>query len=153
MRPPSEISSPISVGAVMRRDFITVGPLASLDEARETMRLARLRHLLVTDARYLLGVLSYRELLEALLRGEATPRLVAEAMSATPYVVTPSSSLASAASRLWSLDIGCLPVVEPAEGAPPAELLVGVLTVSDLLRAAYAPLLRDGSFATAPQAS
>ncbi|MDJ0867333.1 MAG: CBS domain-containing protein [Myxococcota bacterium] len=130
----------------MRRDFVAVPAGEPLAEALGTMRLARLRHLLVERDGKLAGILSYRDLqdleLERLARdGPAgaprTPVAVEEAMMASPYVVTPETPLASAASRMCQLRVGCLPVVSP--GASGGEL-VGIVTESDLLDAAYAEL-------------
>ena len=52
----------------------------------------------------------------------------------SPYVVTPETPLRVAASRMARLGIGCLPVVEPGEHGG---RLVGLVTESDLLRAAF----------------
>lgn len=126
----------------MRREFITVEPEETLVEARQIMRVARLRHLLVARDGLLMGILTYRDLLESgLQHGPATDgdgsRRVAGVMAAFPHAVTPEKPLAHAASRLWQLHVGCLPVVEvTAEG----ERLVGLITETDLLRAAYDPL-------------
>lgn len=128
----------------MRRDFITVAPDESLAEARQIMRMARLRHLLVVRDGALVGILSYRDLLELLFadarRPAETQALPVEAaMVRSPSYVTPEKPLAYAAARLWQLQLGCLPVVE-RNGA--GERLVGLITEVDLLRAAYDPLHR-----------
>lgn len=132
------------VGQLMRREFITVEPGETLAEARQIMRLARLRHLLVARDGALVGILTYRDLLEALFgnghdhRSDGVSRVEA-AMVAFPHYVTPEKPLAHAASRLWQLRVGCLPVVEEtADGVR----LVGLITETDLLRAAYDPLHR-----------
>ena len=134
------------VADVMHRNFVVADPGESLQEAREIMRLARLRHLLVAQDGKVLGVISYRELLEALTdpdkRGgvcmprsaEYTP--VAAAMRSPAATIHPADSLDHAAAMLERLGIGCLPVVNPHRTGGH---LVGLLTSSDLLRAAYAP--------------
>jgi CBS domain-containing protein len=132
------------VGQLMRREFISIAPDESLVEARQIMRLARLRHLPVVRDGALVGLLTYRDLLEFLFAdaapGPATDGLRVEAvMARLPHSVSPEKSLAYAASRLWQLHLGCLPVVEPdANGGR----LVGLITEVDLLRAAYDPLYR-----------
>ncbi len=127
----------------MRRDFVTVPAGETLSDALGTMRLARLRHLLVERDGRLAGILSYRDLQDRELDrlsdagpGSAGPSVIVEqAMMASPYVVTPDTPLATAASRMCQLRVGCLPVVTPdASGGH----LVGILTESDLLDAAYA---------------
>jgi CBS domain-containing protein len=133
-----------SVGELMRREFVTVSADESLLEALRIMQLARLRHLLVERNGTLAGLLSYRDLqnrtIEVLdgsseaLETSMHALTVEEAMIDSPYVVTPETSSQEAASRLCHLRIGCLPVVE--EG-PEGPRLVGIVTETDLLRAAY----------------
>jgi CBS domain-containing protein len=114
---------------VMRTDFATVSPDESVASARQTMRLARLRHLVVTGEGALIGILSYRDLLEQLGDAPSSER-VANAMKA-PVTIAPETSLRDAADAMCRYGLGCLPVVT-AGGA-----LVGLITESDLLRAAY----------------
>jgi acetoin utilization protein AcuB len=131
----------------MHRNFVTVPAHESLREALSIMRLARLRHLLVEREGLLVGILSYRDLQDqTLARLEEAPApgrsdvhsvAVEEAMMDSPYVVTPETPLHEAASRICQLRIGCLPVVERTDAG--AEL-VGLVTESDLLRAAYSSL-------------
>lgn len=133
------------VGAVMRRDFVTVRSDEPLSEAIGIMRMGRMRHLLVERGGKLAGILTYREIQERELQRleEASasavrpaPRELAveEAMLDSPYVVTPDTPLRVAAARMTQLGVGCLPVVEVADGDG---RLVGLVTESDLLRAAY----------------
>lgn len=130
------------VGEFMRRHFVTIGPEETLLDAYRLMRMARLRHVMVTREGALCGTLSYRDLLESFLvdpegatEGNAHEMRVAEAMAADPYTLAPDTPLERAASRLLRLRVGCLPVVD-ASGESPR--LVGLVTESDLLRAAYA---------------
>lgn len=127
----------------MRRDFVTIPPHEPLAEAFRLMRFARLRHLLVEEDGCLVGILSYRDLQEALLThlsgrpGSDLPSApVSSAMRSEPYAVTPDTSLRDAATRLCSLRLGCLPVVESRTQRP---ALIGIITELDLLRAAYEP--------------
>jgi CBS domain-containing protein len=118
----------------MRRDFAQVGPEESLADARETMRMGRLRHLLVTRDDVLLGLISYRDLVE-LLSHPDVQRLAGSAvgdfMRKLPTTIRPESPLAAAADPMCRYGLGCLPVVEP-DGR-----LIGLLTETDLLRAAF----------------
>jgi len=142
---PSQPSHAIGLTELMRRDFITVTPEATLDEARQLMRLARLRHLAVVHQGCLVGLLSYRSLLESLLadrrdRSEARAHpSVATLMVTEPECTTSQCSVDDVAAQLLRLGIGCLPVVD-AEGDPPQ--LIGLVTECDLLRAAYDPWFR-----------
>jgi CBS-domain-containing membrane protein len=132
-----------SVARIMRQSFVTAAPDETLNGASQTMRLARLRHLLVTQGDHLVGILSYREILEGLLE-IGVPRSggrVGDAMRRAPAFATPQTTLAEAADRMCRYGLGCLPVLEPSPGAPPeAGRLVGIITEADLLRAAYAPV-------------
>jgi CBS domain-containing protein len=126
----------------MRRDFVTVGFQEPLAEALRIMRFARLRHLLVESDGVLVGVLSYRDLLDRLLDASqhGAPELpvanvpVAQVMAKATWAVTPDTRLREAAARLCNLRVGCLPVVDE-RGA--SARLIGIVTEADLLRAAF----------------
>lgn len=122
-----------SVADVMRRRFVTASPDDAPADVRQTMRLARLRHLVIARRGLLVGLLSYRKLLEQLLEGRASEVAVASAMVASPTFVTPVTPLAEAAARLCHSGFGCLPVVE----SPEYLRLVGLVTETDLLRAIF----------------
>jgi CBS domain-containing protein len=109
------------------------------------MRLARLRHLTIESDGLLVGILSYRDLQDALLAhcdegarlaGAPAPGSAeaVEQLSGSAYSIAPDATLAEAAARLEHLHVGCLPVVERSEQGL---RVVGLLTEMDLLRAAY----------------
>jgi CBS domain-containing protein len=135
----------LRVRDVMRADFVTVTADDSLLEALRIMQLARLRHLLVERDGYLVGVLTYRDLQDRTL-GQLRSRQrapveqllrevgVREAMMDSPFVISPDATAREAARRMCNLRVGCLPVCEEGANGPQ---LVGILTESDLLRAAY----------------
>ena len=127
---------------IMRRHFVTADPSDGLPEAHQTMRLARLRYLMVTQDDRLVGLLSYRDLVEWLLsdstfRSPSPSATVAEAMVRAPFVATPSTTLAEAAGRLCHYRLGCLPVVEEGEAHYETPRVLGVVTETDLLRVAF----------------
>lgn len=142
-----------TVGALMRRNFISVARTDSLLDADRIMRLARIRHLPVVDRGWLVGVLTHRDVLDASLArleqrdpGERADHLraisVEDVMQRNPYTADFHTTLADAARRMLRLKIGCLPVVQVcSEGME----LVGLITESDLLRAAYVPDFRGAS--------
>lgn len=129
---------------LMRTHFITASPDESLRDARGTMRLARLRDLPVARDGVFLGLLSYRGVLEAILQrlDRGGPReveaflssLIGGLLGPSPQFVSPETDLAEAASQMLRSGIACIPVVEADRGGP---RLVGLVTESDLLRAAY----------------
>jgi len=135
-----------TVSALLRKNFVSVGPEESLLDADRIMRLARIRHLPVVVAGRLVGVLSHRDVLDASIAGlekcdgvERALHLrgipIAEVMKRDPYTATESTTLGDAARRMLRLKIGCLPVIR--QGRDGQERL-GLVTESDLLRAAYA---------------
>jgi CBS domain-containing membrane protein len=142
-----------TVGMLMRRHFVSVGPQESLLEADRIMRLARIRHLPVIQRGRLVGVLSHRDVLEATLSHldevDGAKRIdhlrtvpIAHVMRRDAETALESTTLGEAARRMLSRKIGCL-VVVGRDG--PGDEVTGIITESDLLRAAYAPEFADAS--------
>jgi CBS domain-containing membrane protein len=136
-----------TVATLMRANFISAAPDDSLLEADRIMRLARIRHLPVVKKGVLVGLISHRDVLAAsiarLEKCEPADRIdhlrrisIGEVMQSDVATVSETTTLGSAARRMLRLKIGCLPVVRSGPAGP---LLVGLVTESDLLRAAYAP--------------
>ena len=124
----------LSVEQIMKRDFARADPDETIASARQTMRLGRLRHLLVTRDEVLLGMLSYRELLEQLTGSQASAddlTRITDVMRGALTCIGPEAPLAQAADQMCRYGLGCLPVVN-RQGE-----LVGLVTEVDLLRAAY----------------
>ncbi len=133
------------VAEIMRRNVVTVDPGENVLEAEQIMRLARIRHLPVVKDRVLVGLLSHRDVLEASMaalegsspkeRAEHLRRIpIEKILRGKPRAVEADCSLRDAALTMLRLKIGCLPVVEPG---PRGARLLGIITESDLLRAAY----------------
>ena len=131
------------VAEIMRQHFVTLAPGDRLDLADDVMKLGRIRHMPVLDGDRLIGVVSQRDLLAASLSKaldfDAKERrvflksvAVDEAMTRDPVTVSPETSAGEAAALLVRRKIGCLPVVD-AKG-----VVLGLVTETDLLRAAYA---------------
>jgi CBS domain-containing membrane protein len=134
----------------MRERVVTVAPDETLLEAQRIMQLARIRHLPVVEAGVLVGVLSDRDVLAASLASvedadirERIEQLstipVEQAMTRHPETVSPEWSLGEASLRMLRLRISCLPVVDEDKDQPK---LLGLLTLTDLVEAAYAPRAR-----------
>jgi CBS domain-containing protein len=130
-----------AVAEIMQAQPMTLRANESLDMTEDLMSLGRVRHLPVMDGERLVGVVSLRDLLACSLsraldfdgrerRVFLKSVTVREAMSQRLITVSPKSTLAEAAALMLRNRIGCLPVVE-------GEKLVGIVTETDLIRAAY----------------
>ena len=146
----NERTAPVTqtVATLMRTNFVSAAPDDSLLEADRIMRLARIRHLPVVDKGILVGLLSHRDVLSAsisrLERCDPAERMnhlrgipIRAVMARDLSTATEDTILGDAARRMLRLKIGCLPVVR--HGANGGLQLVGLVTESDLLRAAYTP--------------
>jgi CBS domain-containing protein len=131
-----------SVGEIMRREFVSLQAGDRLDFVEDVMALGRIRHLPVLKDGKLVGIVSQRDLLanslSKALDFDAQDRRsflksvdVSEAMTADVITVDERTEVDEAARLMIRHRIGCLPVVD-AEGG-----LVGLVTETDLLRAAY----------------
>lgn len=138
------------VSEVMRTEFTALRAGDRLDLVDQVMKLGRVRHLPVLDAAgHVQGIVSNRDLLEASLTNvlafEPDQRrtflhsiAVDEVMTRNVETIAPGATLAAAANRMVGHKIGCLPVVGPT-GA-----MVGLITETDLLAAAFAGLRPSG---------
>ncbi|MFQ5515546.1 MAG: CBS domain-containing protein [Myxococcota bacterium] len=134
-----------SVAEVMQKHFVCVAPDDSLLEAEVTMRVARLRELMVLRDGILVGLLtecpSWGDELRALLRSSRAEaqellrtRKVGDVMLLGPRSLPPGCPLDQAAGELLEAGRSSLPVAVPSPSGP---LVIGLLTEGSLLRAAY----------------
>jgi acetoin utilization protein AcuB len=130
----------ISLSRIMKRRLITVDQGATLREARRLLQEFRIRHLLVTDRKRLVGVVTDRDLrtaatsskspLTASEREEFMDAItVKEVMKRRLITGAPETPVSDAARVMVGEKIGCLPVVDRGN------VLVGIVTESDLLQA------------------
>ncbi len=126
----------IQTGAMMRplavmmsRDFRTVGAEASLVEAAELMRSARVGALLVSAAGAYVGVVSERDLVrKAMARGVDPAQEQVRAVMSSPIISIEYDRSAHEASDLMA-EKGIRHLVVTQDGA-----IVGMISVRDLLR-------------------
>lgn len=122
----------------MTPDVITVTPDTTLAEALSVARTHRIRHLPVLNGGRLVGLVTDRDLRQAMppvwadrqeeLQLALRTRKVGEVMTTTIITTSPDLPVEEAGKLLYQNRIGCLPVLEE-------ERLVGILTETDLLRA------------------
>ncbi|HVP60397.1 MAG TPA: CBS domain-containing protein [Myxococcaceae bacterium] len=121
----------------MSTALVTVQDTDSVAAAETAMKLASVRHVPVVDAKQnLVGILSVRDVLEALARGKKQV-LVGEYMTRNVVTVTPETPVHRAIDLLLEHEFGSLPVVG-ADGH-----LVGIVTETDLVRRARAALAQQ----------
>lgn len=127
------------VRELMSRPPVTAAPALSLPDAAHLMKSRGIRRLPVLDGDTLVGIVTDRDLREAmpskvstLSPWEATTRLaaisVADVMRRSVLSTTEDTDARDAAYSMLQHKVGALPVVD-ASGK-----LVGLLTVSDVLR-------------------
>ena len=127
------------------REIMTQNPLTarlgtSVFEAIRTLESEQIRHLPITEAGELIGIVSDRDLLRfshsALLEDPDAARTrlqvpVSEIMTADPACIAPEDDIDDAIDLMLENRIGALPGVDEAEGR-----LVGILSYVDVMRAA-----------------
>src|SRR5262245_10880835 len=126
---------------------ITVSPDTTVFEARRLMLKERIRHLLVTEDRRLVGIITDRDI-RLNLPSQATSLsmwevnyllaklTVGQVMTKSVIITGPDRDARAAAQLMLEHKVGALPVLD-------GEHLIGILTETDILRA----------FARAPEAA
>ena len=111
---------------VMTRRVSTVSAAATAADAWELMRTKRIHHLVVTEGREIVGVISDRDM--GGRRGAAVrdKRLVSELMTARVVTVEPQAPVRKAANLLRGRSIGCLVITD-------RDRIAGIITTADLL--------------------
>jgi acetoin utilization protein AcuB len=122
-----------TVRDLMTTELVTLRPNQTVGDAINLFAARQFRHLLVTDAGALVGVVSDRDVLRWLARNPgAVDTPVSSVMTRRAICLPPDSPLSEAIRTIIHNRINCLPVVTK-EG-----ILQGVLTTTDLLRALFA---------------
>lgn len=134
----------MKVAEWMTKKAVTAKPLDSILHAREVLVEKRVNQLPVVVGGELVGIITDRDLRDAFpsvfdeaagrrakgssAAGDPAKVKVEMVMTANPFTIAPSASIAEAAETMRRERVGALPVVEDGR-------LVGILTRSDLLRA------------------
>ena len=129
----------MKVRELMTGGLVCVTPGTPVVEARQTMLTQRIRHLLVSENRRLLGIVTDRDI-RLNLPSQATSlsvwemnyllaRLtVGEVMTKSVIIIGPDREARDAARLMMEHKIGALPVVD-------GDYLIGIVTETDILRA------------------
>jgi CBS domain-containing protein len=128
-----------TVGELMTKKVITIGPDDTIEQIEKGMERFRFRHLPVVDAGKLVGLVSHRDLLHALSsflseaedeRNVLIRRQPAKLiMQHDVITVRAHEPLLDAAKLMWETKLGCLPVVDENDQ------VVGIVTEADFMRA------------------
>ncbi|BDX05027.1 CBS domain-containing protein [Planctobacterium marinum] len=118
------------VEQVMSTDIFTVHPDDLIDLAAKIMHWNHIRHVAVEDNGKLIGVVSYRSILQIYgkyaARGDVHLVPVQEVMSKTTVTITPTHTIEEAMALMRTHKVGCLPVLSK-------DGLVGMLTEAELM--------------------
>jgi CBS domain-containing protein len=130
----------VKIQDVMQSSVLTATPENLVIAVVQQMRERRVRHVPVTEGKQLVGILTDRDIRQAaasdeqhmaqydliyLLQKMAVKRI----MTADVHTVSGDASLAEAGQLMLHHKVGCLPVVRDAD------ILEGIITVTDMLRA------------------
>ncbi|HET6371690.1 MAG TPA: CBS domain-containing protein [Candidatus Polarisedimenticolia bacterium] len=122
---------------IMKHPVKTIAANATVVAAREMMREAGVRHLVVMEEFQIAGVVSDRDLGPAGATRNQPMDVVGQRMTPHPITALPTTTVREAANLMRGRRIGCLPVVDE-KGR-----LNGIVTVTDFLdligRGAEAP--------------
>ena len=121
----------LTVGEVMTPDPVTVSAHTSAIQLVQLFQQNRFRHLLVTQERRLVGVVSDRDVIRLMdredfqHRGQWDEFAAQDLMCDRPCTATPHTRLLEAVQTIAERGINCLPVVQGEE-------VVGIVTATDL---------------------
>jgi len=133
----------MKLAEIAHRPVVTIDMDSTIEKVRDVFEKERFHHLVVVDDGMIVGVISDRDLLRHLSPFVGTrwaerrqdtqtlKRKVHQIMHRDVTTAHPEMSADEAAQVMLSQDISCLPIVDDAG------TLTGIITVHDLLRAAY----------------
>lgn len=125
----------IPIAEIMTADVVSVRDDASLTNIDWEMALAEVRHVPVVDARgAVVGIVSDRDLLRSMNRGDRSRVPVSAIMSASPATVSVDAPAREALEIMLAQKIHAVPVVDAAG------TLAGIVTATDFLNLTYCAL-------------
>ncbi len=104
-----------------------IASTVSVREASDFMHEMGFRHLPVIDQERLVGILSERDLRQAVLLADSVPLSVGDVMISEPYCVRAGTRLSEVVSELADRKIGSAIVVDDDD------VLIGIFTTTDAL--------------------
>jgi acetoin utilization protein AcuB len=116
------------VQEVMTEKVRTIPADTPVEQAWSLMKTDGIHHLVVTDGRRIVGVLSDRDGGRRPAGSRREPTTVQELMTKPVITIAPDATVRQAANVMRGRTIGCLPVLRGGR-------LVGIVTTSDLLDA------------------
>lgn len=115
----------MTISEVMSPDVQCVAPSTPIGEARELMTKKRIHHLVVTQGKNLMGLVSARDLGRR-VAGATAKRTVSDVMSRHVLTIDQSATLGRASFMMRGHSVGSLVVLERGR-------VVGIVTPADLL--------------------
>ncbi|MEK6852642.1 MAG: CBS domain-containing protein, partial [Nanoarchaeota archaeon] len=117
----------IKVGDIMTRRLIVVSPETKVRDCVKSMFKGKTGSLLVMNSKWLLGVVTKRDILRGLLRKDISRLSAADVMTRRVKTISPNIDLYDALLRMKKTKIKKLPVMENGN-------VIGMLTIGDILR-------------------
>lgn len=106
---------------VMSSNVVSVAPETNVAAAREALRASEIRHLVVTDGKRVVGVVTGPD-----MQGVADDTPVSTVMSRHVVSIDRNATIRRGAGIMRGRGVGCLPVIDDGR-------LVGIVTASDFL--------------------
>lgn len=122
-----ELVYELRIEDVMRRDLITVSPLASMHDLKELLRLRKISGVPVVEEGRLVGIVSLEDLIKALEQSDMDA-LVGSKMTTTVETLYADEPVVQAVNRMSRSGFGRFPVVDRSGN------LVGILTRGEVIR-------------------
>jgi CBS domain-containing protein len=116
-----------TIAEIMTRGLVTVEPEVSLGDAAKRMSERHVGAALVFEGDRLLGILTERDVLNAVGSGRLAKATVSDCMTRSPETIEASDSTGHAAALMIHGGFRHLPVIEGGS-------VVGIISIRDLIR-------------------